>query len=149
MSDPKTPEPDEELLEFLGGIDEVNDESQDEDFSDFLANDRHREARGAARKPKAAREGRHKVSDSRTCYAPGRAGRVVRGGTAIAPSAARAPMNARPPPHRRARAGAWSTRSSAEEQKILDRYGERWNSLPAEQQQRLLRGTRRWLDDDA
>jgi len=37
MSDPKKPEPDDELLEFLGGIDEVNDETQDEDFSDFLA----------------------------------------------------------------------------------------------------------------
>ena len=37
MSDPKTPEPEEDLLEFLGGIDEVNDESQDDDFSDFLA----------------------------------------------------------------------------------------------------------------
>ncbi len=37
MSDPKQAEPDEELLEFLGDIDEVNDESQEEDFSDFLA----------------------------------------------------------------------------------------------------------------
>jgi len=37
MSDPKKTEPDEDLLEFLGGIDEVNDESQNEDFSDFLA----------------------------------------------------------------------------------------------------------------
>ena len=37
MSDPKKSEPDEDLLEFLGGIDEVNDESQDDDFSDFLA----------------------------------------------------------------------------------------------------------------
>ena len=37
MSDPKQTEPDDDLLEFLGGIDEVNDESQDEDFSDFLA----------------------------------------------------------------------------------------------------------------
>jgi hypothetical protein len=34
----KKPEPDAELLEFLGDIDEANDESQDEDFSDFLAN---------------------------------------------------------------------------------------------------------------
>jgi hypothetical protein len=30
-------QPDEDLLEFLGGIDEINDESQPEDFSDFLA----------------------------------------------------------------------------------------------------------------
>ena len=37
VSDPKKAEPDEDLLEFLGGIDEVNDESQDDDFSDFLA----------------------------------------------------------------------------------------------------------------
>ena len=37
MSDPKPTEPDDDLLEFLGGIDEVNDESQDDDFSDFLA----------------------------------------------------------------------------------------------------------------
>lgn len=39
MSDPKKKsEPDEDLLEFLGGIDEVNDESQDGSFTDFLAN---------------------------------------------------------------------------------------------------------------
>ena len=37
MSDPKPAEPDADLLEFLGGIDEVNDESQEDDFSDFLA----------------------------------------------------------------------------------------------------------------
>ena len=37
MTDAKKAEPEEELLEFLGGIDEVNDESQDQDFSDFLA----------------------------------------------------------------------------------------------------------------
>jgi hypothetical protein len=37
VSEPKPAEPDDDLLEFLGGIDEVNDESQDEDFSDFLA----------------------------------------------------------------------------------------------------------------
>jgi len=38
VSDPKKPEPDEELLEFLGGVDEVNDESRDDDLSDVLAN---------------------------------------------------------------------------------------------------------------
>ena len=39
MSDAaKKSEPDAELLEFLGDIDEANDENQDEDFSDFLAN---------------------------------------------------------------------------------------------------------------
>jgi hypothetical protein len=37
VSDPKPTEPDDDLLEFLGGIDEVNDESQEDDFSDFLA----------------------------------------------------------------------------------------------------------------
>jgi len=36
VSDPKRAEPDEELLEFLGGIDEVNDESADEDLTDLL-----------------------------------------------------------------------------------------------------------------
>ena len=38
MSDAKKTEPDEELLEFLGGIDEVNDESRNDDLSDVLAN---------------------------------------------------------------------------------------------------------------
>ena len=32
------PAPDEDLLEFLGGIDEVNEETGDADFSDFIAN---------------------------------------------------------------------------------------------------------------
>ena len=38
MSDPQKAEPDEDLLEFLGGIDEVNEDSKDGSFSDFLAN---------------------------------------------------------------------------------------------------------------
>lgn len=38
MSDPRKTEPDEDLLEFLGGIDEVNEDSKDSDFADFLAN---------------------------------------------------------------------------------------------------------------
>jgi hypothetical protein len=39
VSDPKQKsEPDADLLEFLGGIDEVNEDSKDGDFSDFLAN---------------------------------------------------------------------------------------------------------------
>ena len=38
MSDAKQKDPDEDLLEFLGDIDEINDESKDGDFSDFLAN---------------------------------------------------------------------------------------------------------------
>jgi hypothetical protein len=37
VTDPRKPEPDEDLLEFLGGIDEVNEDSGDGSFSDFLA----------------------------------------------------------------------------------------------------------------
>jgi len=36
VSDPKPPEPDAELLEFLGGIDELNDETKDEDLTEVL-----------------------------------------------------------------------------------------------------------------
>jgi hypothetical protein len=39
MSDPKKTDPDEELLEFLGGIDEVNEDSPGNDFTDYLANE--------------------------------------------------------------------------------------------------------------
>lgn len=49
MSDSKTLEPDDDLLEFLGGIDEVND--QDDDFSDFLASSDIEKP--AAEKPRA------------------------------------------------------------------------------------------------
>ena len=52
MSDPKKTEPDEDLLEFLGGIDEVNDESKGDDFSDFLANTDIDKLAGAGDKPK-------------------------------------------------------------------------------------------------
>jgi hypothetical protein len=38
VSEPKKNEPAEDLLEFLGGIDEVNEDSRQGDFSDFLAN---------------------------------------------------------------------------------------------------------------
>ena len=37
VSDPKPAEPDAELLEFLGGIDEVNDETQYEDLTEVIA----------------------------------------------------------------------------------------------------------------
>lgn len=37
MSDTKKTEPDEELLEFLGDIDEANEDSKESDFSDYLA----------------------------------------------------------------------------------------------------------------
>jgi hypothetical protein len=37
MSDPKTVEPDQDLLEFLGGIDEFSGDSKEGGFADFLA----------------------------------------------------------------------------------------------------------------
>jgi hypothetical protein len=51
MSDPKQIEPDEDLLEFLGGIDEANDQEQDDDFAEFLANTDIDKLTEAARKP--------------------------------------------------------------------------------------------------
>ena len=54
MSDAaKKTEPDAELLEFLGDIDEANDENQDEDFSDFLANNDIDKLKDDAEKPSA------------------------------------------------------------------------------------------------
>jgi hypothetical protein len=50
MSGPGNTEPSEDLLEFLGGIDEVNEDSQQGDFSDFLAD---ADIEKAAEKPKA------------------------------------------------------------------------------------------------
>ncbi len=50
MSDANNTEPDEDFLEFLGGIDEVNEDSKDGDFSDFLAN---ADIEKVAGKPKA------------------------------------------------------------------------------------------------
>lgn len=56
MSDPrkapKKTEPDDDLLEFLGGIDEINDESEGDDFSDFLAKADIDRLKEAARKPR-------------------------------------------------------------------------------------------------
>lgn len=52
MSDPKSSEPDDDLLEFLGGIDEINDESQDDGFTDFLGRTDLDKLREAARKPR-------------------------------------------------------------------------------------------------
>jgi len=58
MSDSKKTEPDDDLLEFLGGIDEVNDESQNEDFSDFLAHGDFESVAGTRKpKPKAPAKG--------------------------------------------------------------------------------------------
>jgi hypothetical protein len=53
MSDPQKTEPDEDLLEFLGGIDEVNEDSSDGGFSDFLA---RREIETAAKPQPPAKE---------------------------------------------------------------------------------------------
>ncbi|MEO8063410.1 MAG: hypothetical protein ABI821_11760 [Pseudomonadota bacterium] len=61
MSDPKPkPEPDEDLLEFLGGIDEVNDDSQEADFSDFLARTDIDNLAVGGKQPKAPAEGAEK-----------------------------------------------------------------------------------------
>jgi hypothetical protein len=59
MSDPKKPEPDEELLEFLGDIDEANDENQAEDFSDFLANNDIDKLADAGKKSPPAKDAPH------------------------------------------------------------------------------------------
>ena len=60
MSDSKAREPDDDLLEFLGGIDEINDESQDDDFSDFLAKTDIERLKGTARNPRPpVKEGAH------------------------------------------------------------------------------------------
>jgi len=47
----KKSEPDAELLEFLGDMDEANDENQDEDFSEFLANNDIDKLKDEAKKP--------------------------------------------------------------------------------------------------
>jgi hypothetical protein len=51
VSDPKAAEPDEDLLEFLGGIDEVNEDSREGDFSDFLASEDIDKVEDRARTP--------------------------------------------------------------------------------------------------
>jgi hypothetical protein len=58
MSDPKKAEPDEDLLEFLGGIDEVNDPQHD-DFTDFLASDAADRVEVDGRKPKPPQDAKH------------------------------------------------------------------------------------------
>jgi hypothetical protein len=65
MSDPKKPAPkkppaDEDLLEFLGGIDQDNDESHGENFSDFLANADIEKIAAEGHKPKAPPQGEKK-----------------------------------------------------------------------------------------
>ena len=56
MSEPQQPESDEDLLEFLGGIDEVNEDSRDADFSDYLAGTDIDKVAGKPREP--AKEGK-------------------------------------------------------------------------------------------
>lgn len=56
MSDADREEPDEDLLEFLGGIDELNEDSGEGGFQDFLANAELEKA--ADRKESAAKEGK-------------------------------------------------------------------------------------------
>jgi hypothetical protein len=56
VSDPKKTQPDDDLLEFLGDIDEANDEAQNDGFADFLAkNDIDKVAREMPNPP--AKEG--------------------------------------------------------------------------------------------
>ena len=57
---PKKPPADEDLLEFLGGIDQDNDESHGENFSDFLANADIEKIAAQERKPKAPSQGEKK-----------------------------------------------------------------------------------------
>jgi hypothetical protein len=56
MSDPKKTEPDEDLLEFLGDIDEANEDSKESDFSDYLANADIEQVAGQPKTP--AKEGK-------------------------------------------------------------------------------------------
>ena len=59
MSDPKKAQPDDDLLEFLGDIDEANDEAQDDGFADFLAKtDIDKVAREKPTAPPAKEEGK-------------------------------------------------------------------------------------------
>ena len=64
MSDAaKKNEPDAELLEFLGDIDEANDESQDGDFSEFLANNDIDRLKDDSKKPEKAGKPPQKVKN--------------------------------------------------------------------------------------
>ena len=59
MSDPKKAAPDDDLLEFLGDIDEANDEAKDDGFADFLAKtDIDKVAREKPKTPPAKEEGK-------------------------------------------------------------------------------------------
>jgi hypothetical protein len=58
VSDPKKTPPDDDLLEFLGDIDEANDEAQDEGFADFLAKTDIDKVAREKPKPPAKEEGK-------------------------------------------------------------------------------------------
>jgi hypothetical protein len=58
MSDPRQTEPDADLLEFLGGIDEANEDPRAEDFSDFLASSDIDELPAGGEKSEAPAEGK-------------------------------------------------------------------------------------------
>ncbi len=57
MSEPKKPPPDD-LLEFLGDIDEANDEAKDDGFADFLAKTDIDKVAREKPKPPAKEEGK-------------------------------------------------------------------------------------------
>jgi hypothetical protein len=57
VSDARKTEPEEDLLEFLGGIDEINEDSREGDFSDYLANTDIEKVADKARPP--AKDGKH------------------------------------------------------------------------------------------
>jgi hypothetical protein len=62
MSDTRKPEPDEDLLEFLGGIDALDEDTPGEDFADFLAHadiDRIADAEQPPKAPPAKDEKPH------------------------------------------------------------------------------------------
>ena len=61
----KKAQPDSDLLEFLGDIDEVNDENQDQDqdFSDFLANNDIDKLKDDAKKSAKAEKQPEKVKN--------------------------------------------------------------------------------------
>lgn len=66
MSEPRKPQPEEDLLEFLGGIDELNEDSKDGDFPDFLANGGMDKIDVDAAKEPDLPPGKHPVKEARS-----------------------------------------------------------------------------------
>ena len=58
VSDPKKSSPDDDMLEFLGDIDQANDEAQDDGFADFLAKTDIDKVAREKPKPPAKEEGK-------------------------------------------------------------------------------------------